>query len=93
MVGDRHSARRQVGHFTAVTCFPGGCIAVGYEIEGNIDEAQPLIETSTGTTWTVQTSPTGSYTGYLSGISCPSSSLCIAVGEWMNGTSASGRDH
>jgi hypothetical protein len=74
--------------FTAVTCFAGGCIAVGNEVEGNIDEAQPLIETSTGTTWTVQTSPTGSYTGYLSGISCPSSSLCIAVGEWMNGTSA-----
>ena len=73
--------------FSAVTCLAGGCLAVGNVIEGNVDEAERPIETSSGTAWTVQTPPTGSYPGYLSGISCPSTSLCIAVGQWMNGTS------
>lgn len=81
-----------------VSCAATLCVAVGDDIVGtNTPEDQQdeaLIETSdNGVTWTSDTTvpgPPGMVTSSLKGVSCPSSTFCMAVGSYTtastNGT-------
>lgn len=63
----------------AVSCAsPTFCAAVGGPSRGGTTEAV----TWNGTTWTAAPSP--SLNGYMEGVSCSSSSACLAVGEIFN---------
>jgi hypothetical protein len=58
------------------------CVAVG-ENAGkgfNVRNARALVEVWNGASWTIQPSPAGSRSGGLAGVSCVSSSFCVAVG-------------
>jgi hypothetical protein len=67
---------------SGVSCSaPTACTAVGYNAP-SATVVQPMAERWNGTSWTRQDSPTPA--GYsnvaLSSVSCPASSVCIAVG-------------
>ena len=76
--------------FSAISCFSArNCFAVGSSYAGylalakpgsvNADvEQHPLIEHFDGQTWSLVASP--DLAGALNGITCPSASLCLAVG-------------
>lgn len=79
---------------TAVSCGSATyCVAVGYtQSDGRNDVAQnfgvsssaarALVEVWNGVSWTVATTPASSYPGGgLDGVSCPTSSFCLAVGS------------
>jgi hypothetical protein len=56
------------------------CVAVGSYLDSSGDpDAGPLVEVSNGSGWTVQSTPKVSGGG-LMGVSCPSTSECVAVG-------------
>jgi hypothetical protein len=62
------------------------CVAVGYSSDstGNI---QTLVETWDGTNWTIAASPNpGSHVNFLNGVSCTSTTSCVAVGDYGAGT-------
>lgn len=63
-----------VGEWTAVQDYKGG----------PFDDWQPLTEQWDGTSWAVISSPnpTGSTDTDLNGVSCSSSTECVAVGDW-----------
>jgi hypothetical protein len=77
------------GALSAVSCgSPAVCIAVGW-FESGAGLEEPLAELWNGSYWAVETppsipGPTGA--AVLTGVSCPSASLCVAVG----GSSESG---
>jgi hypothetical protein len=63
----------------AVSCTTAtSCVAVGTYGGG------PMVETMTGTTWTLTNlaTPSGSHSGLLTGVSCPSSTFCTAIGNY-----------
>jgi hypothetical protein len=60
---------------------------VGYYI--NAAGAQAMMaEQKDGSTWTIEPTaiPTGATRTVLSGVSCPAAALCIAVGDYVNGS-------
>ena len=65
------------------------CVAAG-EYYDSAGVAQGLLLTGSGGTWTAQEAPlpanaavrSGMYEGQLTGVSCPSASQCVAVGEY-----------
>jgi hypothetical protein len=61
------------------------CTAAGY-FENSSGRVAPLAEKWNGTSWSVQElpNPTGAKEVYLEGVSCASSSECVAVGEFFN---------
>jgi hypothetical protein len=61
------------------------CTAVGH-FESSSGKRVPLAESWNGTVWSVQEppNPTGAIESMLSGVSCMSSTACIAVGEFEN---------
>ncbi len=61
------------------------CTAVGYT--GTTGGSTPLIEQWNGTVWTAVSSPapTGSTTNHLSGVACPNTTSCTAVGVTVTG--------
>jgi hypothetical protein len=66
------------------------CIATGYFYNSS-NEAVPLAESWNGTAWSVQEPPipTGAKTGLLVGVSCTSSTACVAVGRSENSSEIS----
>ena len=69
------------GELRSVSCpAPGDCAAVGYT-----ESYQPIVMTTTGGTWTAQsaTSPI-SDTYNLQGLSCASTTTCVAAGWGIN---------
>ena len=75
----------------AVSCTAlGSCVAVG-EQQGATDTLS-LGEGLSGTTWSIQTTvnPPGFNLNDLTGISCPTSSMCVAVGTGLTEVSHSG---
>jgi len=78
------------GYLNAVSCSsPTACTAVGTGYGTTYATRQPLAERWNGVRWTVQTipsHPTGSTTAVLSGVACPSASVCFAVGSLTVGT-------
>jgi hypothetical protein len=69
----------------SVSCYPGGCTAVGYSQSGIT-----LAETWSGRKWVLQTpvgggEPSGTMDAEWNAIQCRSASSCTAVGAWDNG--------
>ena len=64
------------------------CVAVGSGFGGAPGTQLALAERWNGTSWTVQPthSPRAAVSSSLSGVSCPSSSMCVAVGSWTTST-------
>ncbi|MHB8290404.1 MAG: hypothetical protein ACYDEY_14465, partial [Acidimicrobiales bacterium] len=62
------------------------CTAAGYYNNGTIH--QTLVEAWTGTSWSIATSPNplGPQVTVLRGVSCVSTTSCLAVGYYYNGT-------
>jgi Ser-Thr-rich glycosyl-phosphatidyl-inositol-anchored membrane family len=73
---------------TSVSCASStSCVAVGYYFNAS-SIAQTLVESWSGSAWTISTSPNRpSSTNSLAGVSCTSSSACTAVGASVNGAS------
>ena len=64
----------------AVACSAAtSCFAVGYQTTSAGQSA--LLERWNGTNWSVQNVPVPGQTSFLNGVSCPSSSFCMAVGS------------
>ncbi len=61
------------------------CIAVGYFVTSSAI-TMPLAEKWNGTTWSSQEppAPAGNKESYLNGVSCASSTKCMAVGSFVN---------
>jgi len=70
-----------------VSCLTSSfCVAVGNASNGTADQA--LVEEWNGATWTTMTTPNppSSVSASLSGVSCPSTTFCQAVGDFNHGS-------
>jgi hypothetical protein len=79
-------AAAKQGYLKSVSCTSStACIAVG-EFENSSEKWVPLAEKWNGSAWTAQepSIPTGAKRSSLYGVSCTSSTACIAVGEFEN---------
>lgn len=81
------SVKRVSGYLLGVSCAaPRFCVAVGYA-RSAADAEYTLIETYNGSSWSLTPSPSpfGSRpVAALRGVSCPSSTFCMAVGNWQD---------
>lgn len=70
---------------TAVSCTSAtSCTAVGVSVNG-ASIAQTLIERLSGGSWTISSSPNpGTINNELNGVTCTSSTSCVAVGDYFN---------
>lgn len=70
-----------------VSCAETTCVAVGNEVSRSGTET-PLVATQSGGSWTSQdlSLPTGLRNGYLTSVSCSSSTSCVAVGSATPGS-------
>jgi hypothetical protein len=76
----------EFNYLDAVSCTSStSCVAVGYYF-GSSGYAQTLIETLSGGSWSITTSPDTSTTefNYLDAVSCTSSTSCVAVGDYVS---------
>jgi hypothetical protein len=77
------------GFFSAIDCFAqNSCAAVGNfgsQSLGNAGRAPALAETWNGKTWHVDSAADPGAQTLLSGVSCPASGTCYAVGHYRNG--------
>jgi hypothetical protein len=62
------------------------CTAVGRSVDFTTGATKPLVMRWNGTSWTIQTAPSSGEGTELSGVSCPSSTSCTAVGSYKSGT-------
>jgi putative hemolysin len=62
------------------------CVAVGYYFDSSTGYNQNLIETLSGGSWSITTSPDSSTSedNLLNSVSCTSSTSCVAVGDYMD---------
>ena len=69
-----------------VSCISStSCVAVGSYFDDGSESGQTLIESWDGTAWTITPSPDqGSNEPGLSGVSCTSSTSCVAVGNYTS---------
>jgi hypothetical protein len=75
---------RPSGELSSVSCSSAtNCFAVGITDPTDASEGQPLIERWDGTTWSIVASPvlSGVENLELNGVSCASSTSCVAVGD------------
>jgi putative hemolysin len=71
----------------------GECVAVGTYYNATKKRTEPLIERLSGGTWTEESSasiPSSATSGTLNGVSCPSSSFCMASGGYIDSTGTQG---
>src|SRR5262245_10362586 len=68
---------------SGVSCAtPTSCFAVGRHFDINEDEPGTVIERWNGSSWsTILDVPNGSTNPHLNGVSCPTATFCVAVGE------------
>ena len=80
IVPSPNTAPAQGNYLDGVSCLsPTFCTAVGSFISGQGDET--LVETRTGSTWSIVPSPDTGYIDGLTSVSCTSPSACTAVGD------------
>ncbi len=82
-------ASPQASFLSSVSCASSSfCVAAGYYYNGTVD--QNLVLTWNGSTWLLDAaaslSTSSSQRNYLRGVSCASSSFCVAAGYYYNGT-------
>jgi hypothetical protein len=72
---------------TGVSCTASSCVAVG-NYGDSMGNQQPLAEVYTAGSWTATTVPlpAGAANPSLTAVSCPSTSACLAVGQYFNGS-------
>ncbi len=77
-----------LNYLNAVSCArPNFCMAVGYYNNTNTETSRfTLVETWDGSSWSVTTSPSPTGFDDLNGVSCTSSTNCVAVGYTADGT-------
>jgi hypothetical protein len=65
-----------------ISCFGSGCIAVGQALDETTFIAKTLVESLSGSTWTIKSSPNpiGDGWSYLQSVSCTLGNACTAVG-------------
>ena len=56
------------------------CMAVGSTV--NVDPGTPLVERWNGSAWTIQKLPAGARSSSFNAVSCPTPSVCAAVGSY-----------
>lgn len=59
------------------------CVAVGFQDRSVTNDPVPLVERWRGSNWSTEPTPTPGapgWSGWLSSVSCPSTSACVAVG-------------
>ena len=74
---------RQGGALSGVSCASStSCVAVGYTNPSG-KEMKTLAEVWNGTAWTIEPTPVvpGQTSSFLTGVSCPSVSFCVAIGS------------
>jgi hypothetical protein len=71
-----------------VSCAGAGCIAVGVSV-GGAETSQTLTESWNGAAWSITSSPDpgSGLLDELGGVTCTSSTSCVAVGDYENGSS------
>jgi hypothetical protein len=73
----------------AVSCASAtDCEAVGYGFDVALNVTQTVIETWNGSSWSVAPSPNETGDSRLFGVSCATSTSCIAVGDYLNSSGA-----
>jgi hypothetical protein len=73
-------------HLSSVSCPSSSfCMAAGLYYESSVSAWLPLTESWSGGAWTQRTAakPAGSTNSYFYGVSCTSSTVCTAVGDWI----------
>ena len=84
-----HSPKVASAYLYAVSCAgPTFCVAVGRSVVGSSQQDASLIESWNGSTWSVDPSPNEADGDNLEGVSCTSSTNCVAAG-WA-GTDSGG---
>ena len=81
----RSPNRSQHNALLAVKCLTASnCVAVGGQSSTRLSFGTRLIEHWNGTTWAIVASPGPASTSdsYLSGVSCPTTATCMAVGRY-----------
>jgi hypothetical protein len=74
-----------LAEFSAISCpATTSCEAVGSYSTNAQSPGTVLAERWNGTAWAIQSTPSLTGGGSLDGVSCPSASLCIAVGNFNN---------
>jgi hypothetical protein len=84
----------RVSQFRSVSCASSlSCTAVGDGVKG-LDTAVSIGEHFNGSTWTAQSIPfpNGATDVEVAGVSCPSVSVCVAVGSMGNRSPSSGAE-
>ena len=77
-----NTSNTEINYLFSVSCLSASsCIAVGAFMAGGVN--QPMAQVWDGSSWTMQTIPTFSPTenSFLEGVSCVSTSWCVAVGS------------
>jgi hypothetical protein len=73
-------------HLSSVSCPSSSfCMAAGFYYDSSVSAWLPLTESWSGGAWTQRTAakPAGSTNSYFYGVSCTSSTVCTAVGDWI----------
>jgi putative hemolysin len=89
LVSSPNTSTTQDNNLSGVSCVSSSfCMATGFYNNGTSD--QTLIERWNGNSWSRVSSPNGSSTQYnfLDGVSCLSSSFCMAAGLYSNGSTS-----
>jgi hypothetical protein len=73
----------------AISCAGAGCTAVGYTSDAGA--LQPAVQRWDGSQWTAQPTVPIATDGYLAGVSCVSSTSCIAVGNVFEPSASDGQ--
>ena len=87
IVASPNTSSSQSNFLNGVSCVSStSCVAVGSDYNGSVDHT--LIESWNGASWSIVASPntSSSQSNYLNGVSCVSSTSCIAVGTYYNGS-------
>ena len=87
IVGSVDGVSGTSNYLEGVTCTSASfCVAAGIFATGGTSYWETLIEQWNGTSWTLDTSPNSGGQNYLYGVSCTSTSFCVATGYGQFGT-------
>ena len=93
-----NSSATEDNQLNGVSCASASfCVAVGNHFDGALGTYQVLIETWDGTAWSVvpgtpnATDGNGATNNHLSGVSCPTTTFCVAVGAYDDSVNGGSR--
>lgn len=87
IVGSPNVTGSTVSSLADVSCSAAtACTAVGRTVDFTTGTTRPLVMRWNGAGWTIQSAPSSGEGTELSGVSCPTSTSCTAVGSYKSGT-------